>query len=299
MSTVSWAYPKDEDGNNSQKNGHSYPYVNFTEAKAIENIKSMMSQAYNHSMGYTDADLKVTFTIAGSDLTDHPTYQVFQTAAKLLNECGWDVEVIADTQALTKLSTGSLAVWAAAWGSTVDPDMYQIYHKNSNASSVKAWGYNHILSNKGAYFMEMEILDKMSEIIDDARETDDREERTALYEKAMKYVLDLAVELPVYQRKQLYAYNANVVDSSSFPKEINPYSSPLDRIWEIRLTGNSATGGVESGIAFVLILGAAIIGGGVYGTVVYTKKKKKRGYVIPIEEIDDEDLNDYYAYIKN
>ncbi len=298
MSTVSWAYPVDENGNNKQTNGHIYPYINFTEKKALEYIKSLMAQAYNHTMSYTDADLKVTFTIAGSDLTDHPTYQVFQTAAKLLNECGWDVEVIADTQALTKLSTGSLAVWAAAWGTTVDPDMYQVYHKNSNASSVKAWGYNHILSNEGSYWMEMDILNNMSEIIDDARETDDQEVRTALYEKAMGYVLDLAVELPVYQRKQLYAYNSNVIDSSSFPEEINPYSSPLDRIWEIKLTGNASTGGSGSGLWFGLGIGAIVISGGSYGVVAYAKKKKKIGYIIPIEEIDEEDLDDYYAYIK-
>ncbi len=297
MSTVSWAYPKDDNGNNKQTNGHTYPYVRFTEAKAIENINSLMSQAYNHDMSYTDDDLKVTFTIAGSDLTDHPTYQVFQTAAKLLNQCGWDVEVIADTQALTKLSTGSLAVWAAAWGTTVDPDMYQVYHKNSNASSVKAWGYNQILANEGAYWVEMDILNKMSEIIDDARETDDQAVRTALYEEAMGYVLDLAIELPVYQRKQLYAYNANIIDKDSFPAEINPYSSPLDRIWEIKFNDNISVGGSGSGAVIGFVVAAAVIGGGA-ATVVILRKRRKHGYIIPVEEIDNEDLDDYYAFIK-
>ncbi len=297
MSTVSWAYPKDESGSNKQTNGHSYPYIQFSEEKALENIKALMSQAYSHSMGYSDSDLKVTFTIAGSDLTDHPTYQVFQTAAKLLNECGWDVEVVADTQALTKLSTGSLSVWAAAWGTTVDPDMYQVYHKNSNASSVKAWGYNQILANESAYWMEIDILNKMSEIIDDARETDVQSDRTALYEKAMGYVLDLAVELPVYQRKQLYAYNANVIDSTSFPEEINPYSSPLDRIWEIKFTENAgATTG--SGAVVGISIGAAILVVGATATAIILKKKKKRGYVIPIDQIDEEDLDAYYALKK-
>ena len=294
MSTVSWAYPKDDNGSNKQTNGHSYPYIKFSEEKALENIKSLMSQAYNHTMGYSDNDLKVTFTIAGSDLTDHPTYQVFQTAAKLLNECGWDVEVVADTQALTKLSTGSLAVWAAAWGTTVDPDMYQVYHKNSNASSVKAWGYNQILANESAYWMEMDILNNMSEIIDDARETDVQADRTALYEEAMGYVLDLAVELPVYQRKQLYAYNANVIDSTSFPEEINPYSSPLDRIWEVKFTENAGATTSSSPVVGIAIgAGVAIIGAVV--AVIVIKKKKKHGYIIPIDQIDEEDLDAYYA----
>ena len=311
MSTVSWAYPKDDTGSNSTFNGHSYPYINFSEQTAKDNILSLMQQAENHpTMEYNkDTDLKVTFTIAGSNLTDHPTYQVFQTAAKLLNECGWEVEVIADSQALTKLSTGSLAVWAAAWGTTVDPDMYQVYHKNSNASSVRAWGYNAILSNS-SYSIERDILDQMSEIIDDARETDDRATRTALYEEAMGYVLDLAVELPVYQRKQLYAYNANIIDASSFPEDINPYSSPLDRIWEIKFTGNAYAGGPAEidggtvGIIFGGIGGVAVIAVAI--SILAMPKKKRRAlfgikkvvYNIPIEDIDDEDLEDYYLLNK-
>ena len=51
----------------------------------------------------------------------------------------------------------------------------------------------------------------------------------------MEQILDLAIELPVYQRSVLYAYNSKVISSDSLPdaKELNPYSSPLDRIWEI------------------------------------------------------------------
>ena len=65
--------------------------------------------------------------------------------------------------------------------------------------------------------------------------TEDQATRTALYEEAMKLILDLAVELPVYQRSTVYVYNANVINSETMPKasEMNPYTSPLDRIWEI------------------------------------------------------------------
>ena len=230
MSTVSWAYPTDESGNVSQDNLHSYPAINFSKATAISQIKDYMAQA---GVSAGDSKLSITFTIAGSNLTDHPTYETFRTAAEILNECGWDIEVVADTQALTKLSTGSLAVWAAAWGSTIDPDMYQVYHKNSTATSVLAWGYREILSNEAAYPIENDILDDLSKIIDQARETNDQKVRAELYEEAMGYVLDLAVELPVYQRMVLYAYNSNVIAESSLPSEINPYSSPLDHIWEL------------------------------------------------------------------
>jgi ABC-type transport system substrate-binding protein len=109
--------------------------------------------------------------------------------------------------------------------------MYQVYHKDSSATSTLAWGYNY-LKNSGSD-EELEILDEMAELIDAARETNDKAERAELYEEAMGYVLDLAVELPVYQRDVLYAYNANVIKSDSLPSDVNPFSSPLDRIWEI------------------------------------------------------------------
>ena len=226
MSMVSWAYPK---GDAAKDNGKDYPQIGtWDEDAAIRNIEKYM-EAANVSAG--DSELKVTFTIAGSTLQDHPTYKVFRDAAALLNSLGWEVTVVCDTQALTKISTGSLEVWAAAWSSALDPDMYQVYHKDSSATSTLAWGYN-FLKNSGSD-EELEILDEMAELIDAARETNDKAERAELYEEAMGYVLDLAVELPVYQRDVLYAYNANVIKSDSLPDDVNPFSSPLDRIWEI------------------------------------------------------------------
>jgi peptide/nickel transport system substrate-binding protein len=144
---------------------------------------------------------------------------------------GWDVEVVCDTQALTKINTGSLEVWAAAWSSALDPDLYQVYHKDSTATSTLAWGYNYLKTS--GTDDELKILDNLSDLIDQARETNDQAVRSELYKEAMGYILDLAIELPVYQRSVLYSYNANVIDASTIPSEVNPYSSPLDRIWEI------------------------------------------------------------------
>ena len=150
-----------------------------------------------------------------------------------MNSKGWQIDVVPDTNALTKLSTGSLTVWAAAWGSTIDPDMYQVYHKNSTATSVLSWGYREILANQGTYATENDIITRMSTIIEQARETNDEATRTGLYKTAMDYVLQLAVELPVYQRKELFAYNAKVIDEKTLPETINSYSSPLGKIWEV------------------------------------------------------------------
>lgn len=231
MSTVSWAYPFEDDGKTSKPNGHDYTQWTGEQA-AREKIQRYMNEAGVRS---GDSALKITFTIAGSSITEHPTYSVFKQAAEILNDMGWDVEVKADSQALTKLATGSLAVWAAAWGSTIDPDMYQVYHKNSSATSVYAWGYREIKANQTAYKYEYGVINELSNIIDDARSIDNKSERISMYEEAMGYVLDLAVEMPVYQRKTLYAYNSKSI--TGLTNDVNPYTSPLEKIWEVELVG--------------------------------------------------------------
>ncbi len=226
MSVVSWAYPK-ENGVPSKDNGVGYPQLGvFNEETAKKNILAYMEEA---GVSAGDDELEITFTIAGSNLQDHPTYKTFRDAAALLNSLGWKVDVKPDTQALTKINTGALEVWAAAWGSALDPDMYQVYHKNSTATSTLAWGYSQIKVDPDTKY----ILDELSDLIDDARETNDQTVRSQKYKEAMQKVLEMAIELPVYQRSVVYAYNSKVINPDSLPKEMNPYSSPLDRIWEI------------------------------------------------------------------
>lgn len=231
MSTESWAYPFEDDGVTSKPNGHAYTQWTGVEA-AKAKIQALMNEAQNHPNG-ADYNLNIKFTIAGASITEHPTYAVFKQAAEILNELGWNIEVKADSQALTKLSTGSLEVWAAAWGSTIDPDMYQVYHKNSSATSVYAWGYREIKANPSMYAIETDLINKLSDLIDDGRSIMDQNERTPIYEDAMGYVLDLAVEMPVYQRKTLYAYNGKSIKGLN--NDVNPYSSPLEKIWELEL----------------------------------------------------------------
>ena len=238
MSMMSWAYPYQADGVTSKQNGHDYtqwPESNSkTHDQQVDEVKQKISGYMTEAHASSgDSRLKITFTIAGASITEHPTYEVFKQASEILNSMGWEITVRADTLALTKLSTGSLEVWAAAWGSTIDPDMYQVYHKNSTATSVYSWGYREIKAQPGKYTDETRIINALSEVIDEARETLDQATRTRLYEEAMGYVLDLAVELPVYQRKNLYAYNGKTV--KGFAAKVNAYTSPLEKVWELEL----------------------------------------------------------------
>ena len=179
--------------------------------------------------------LKYTFTIAGSE-TDHPAFNAFFKASEFLNEINFEINVATDAQALSKLASGGLAVWAAAWSSTIDPDMYQVYHKDSTASSTLNWGYKQILQNTGGkYNEELALVEELSELIEAGRETEDQDTRAIIYSQALDIVMQLAIELPTYQRDDLFAYNINKIDSSSLNSDLSPYSGLLSDIHTVRL----------------------------------------------------------------
>ena len=129
----------------------------------------------------------------------------------------------------------SLQVWAAAWGSGIDPDMYQIYHIDSTATSVLNWGYREIRRNAAKYSYETELIDQLSEKIDLARETLDQNERKAYYADCLDIVMNLAVELPTYQRKNMFVYNTDKIDASTLvpAAECTPYQSPMSFLWKV------------------------------------------------------------------
>ena len=115
-----------------------------------------------------------------------------------INDC--DTNILFD-----RMNSGSWDMWVAAWGADIDPDMYQVYSSNGPS--------NH-------YHIKNAELDKL---IMDARSTTDIEERKEYYAKALDIVMDEAVEMPVYQRKNMYIYNPAVVNIDTLPKDMTPY----------------------------------------------------------------------------
>ncbi len=249
MSLSNWAYPEGSTAYYPYIGGKVPENLNVVDPDYKDYVKSLGKKAGDYlteaeqkaflvgmieGAGYTlnandiyqkgSSKLEYTFTIAG-DETDHPAYNAMVHAGELLNKIGFNITVATDAQALKKLSTGSLTVWAAAWGSTIDPDMYQVYHKDSKATSVLNWGYKQILRDENTYVEEIEIINELSEVIEQARETNDQTARKNLYEKALNLVMKLAVELPTYQRDDLFAFNTNKIDVSTLTpdSETSPY----------------------------------------------------------------------------
>ncbi len=259
MSLVSWYYPKDASGNpileaykGSEDNMYMddltyYGDLNDADVSGVEDYDFMKNTINDtlDALGYTKGSdgirvnsegykLEYTFTIAGGS-DDHPAYTMMLDASKVLNACGFKITVRTDPQALIKLASGELQVWAAAWQSSIDPDMYQVYHKDSTATSVKNWGYHEILKagNETKYATEIEIINELSELIEQGRETLDEYARRDTYAKALDLVMELAVELPIYQREDLFVYDKTLIDASTLNQNPSANLGLLDRIWEV------------------------------------------------------------------
>lgn len=214
-----------------------YPYdKDFnTGKKILEDAGYTYDQANKQwSLRGQACDLTYTFTIAG-DSMDHPAYQVMYNASKILNANGFNITVKTSANALRDLASGTLTCWAAAWSSTIDPDMYQVYHKNSKASSVRAWGYDYMITEGNGSSEELKIIRELSDLIDAGRETLKESERTAIYRDALDLIMDLAVEFPLYQRRDMYVYNTNIIDVNTLNDRCTAYSGPMSRLWEIGL----------------------------------------------------------------
>ncbi len=225
ISSTSWAYPKDAD--------EYYPYTN-----RVEDIQELVMSAgwtlNNDGIFAKDGKtLKITFTIAG-ETVDHPAYTMFEQAAIFLNKCGFDITVTTDVNALKKLTNGGLEVWAAAWSSAADPDMFQNYHKDSTASALKNWYCQGMLDDTTGQFDDEKLLiEDLAKLIEEGRQTNNRDERAAIYAEALDVVMQLAIELPTYQRNDLAVYNTDVIDVNTLNQNPSYNEGVVSRIWEV------------------------------------------------------------------
>ena len=235
MSNTSWAAPSVTD------DGYKIAYS--TDVDGNEIYTSDMSgdtkyaaalQAalgYFEAAGYTvengqvtaapaGAKMEYTVNIGASGNGDHPSFQVLTNAAAALKTIGFTLTVndLANASDLySSYQSGVAEGWVAAWQSTNDPDMYQLYDSNGST--------NHYKINDS----------DLDELIEAARQTTDQDARKAMYKEAMEIILDWGVELPVYQRSEATIFSSERVDTTTIPNDMTPYWTYQSEINKIAL----------------------------------------------------------------
>lgn len=166
------------------------------------------------------AKLEYQCNVGGGGQGDHPTFMILQEAADAFASIGitFTVNDIANSADLfASYQSGEAEMWCAAWQSTADPDMYQLYH-----------------SQGATNYYEINDAD-LDELIVAGRQSLDTESRKTIYKEAMDIILDWGVELPVYQRSECTIFSTERVNIDSVVPDQTPYWGWKDEIEKLEL----------------------------------------------------------------
>ena len=232
ISNTSWAAPQasddgyrlafsvDAEGNDIYTSGMS----------ADDKYAAALNAAlgFFEAAGYTVEDGKLTaapegaaleyeLLIPGDGSGDHPAFMMVTEASEALATIGMNL-IVTDLTNSSELWTGLEAnqvdMWCAAWGATVDPDMYQIYYSDVANGGAAAGGSNYM------YGIADEELDQL---ILDARKSLDQSYRKTMYKACLDIIIDWACEIPVYQRQNAIIFSADRVDLDTVTPDITTF----------------------------------------------------------------------------
>ncbi|HPU62666.1 MAG TPA: ABC transporter substrate-binding protein [Mobilitalea sp.] len=230
ISNTSWAAPQKSDPGyeiafSRDVNGNPI----YTPDMSSEDKYAAALQAalgYFEAAGYTVQDGKLVAAPAGAKLEyevmipgdgegNHPSFAILTDASAALKTIGFTLTVndLTDSNILwDRLDAGTQEMWCAAWGATIDPDMYQVYH-SSNIVGLGGTDSNH-------YHIADPDLDTL---IMEARKSDDQSYRKSAYKQCLDIIMDWAVEIPVYQRQNCVVFSAERVNPDTITPDITTF----------------------------------------------------------------------------
>lgn len=247
ISDCSWAAPQSTDA------GYEVAYSVDVDGNPIYTSDMTDDQKFDAALqaaigyfkaaGYTWDDATGKFTAApegakmsyeviipGGGTGDHPVYLLLEYAREALDSIGITLVINdpSDSNALwNALDANTEEMWCAAWSATVDPDMYQTWHSKNVVGVPGSTGSNH------AYLID----DTLDQLIMDARASADQSYRKATYKECLDIIKDWAVEVPVYQRQDIYVLSPERVNADTLTPDITPYWNWMYDIEKLEMNG--------------------------------------------------------------
>jgi peptide/nickel transport system substrate-binding protein len=236
ISNSSWAAPKKSDADykvafSTDVNGNPI----YTEGMSDDQKYEAALQAalgYFEAAGYTVKDGKITAAPAGAKTEymiyvggdgegNHPSYGILMSAAEALNSIGMTLTVndVADANIMwDALKAENAELWCAAWSATIDPDMFQIYHSKGGTAHY--------------YAIYSDYLDQL---VMDGRSNTSIDYRKAVYKEALDFIVDYAVEIPVYQRNDLFLFSTERVNTDTLVQDPTTFYTFKKEIYNIEM----------------------------------------------------------------
>ncbi|OON91971.1 MAG: hypothetical protein ATN33_08270 [Epulopiscium sp. Nele67-Bin001] len=208
MTTLSWAYPQDAE-----------EYYGYDTAKALEYFTLAGYEQIDGKLVKDGVQFHIEVGISGSGTMDHPAAPILTQMKTDIESMGGVLEIF-DTDSTVffeVLRAEEWDMWTASWTQSADPDMYQLYHSDGSSTY---------------YNINNEELD---EIIVAARSTNDTDLRIELYHEALDIVMEQAVEMPIYQRKNMYVINPDYINIDSLPEDMTPFYTFYKELYNIEM----------------------------------------------------------------
>ena len=244
ISSTSWASPQPTD------EGYRVAYSVDVDGNAIYTAEMTTEEKYAAALeaakgflkaaGYTfdeaagvftaapeGAKMSYEFIIPADGIGDHPSFAILTDAKAALATIGIELKINdpADSNVLwDAIDAGTHELWAAAWSSTIDPDMYQVYH-SSNIVGMGGSDSNH-------YHIQSAELDQM---MLDARSSADQAYRKELYKACLEEIMDWAVEIPAYQRQNIVIASSERVDTATVTPDVTTYWGWLSEVETMKM----------------------------------------------------------------
>jgi len=233
ISNTSWAAPQptDEGYKTAFSTALDGSEIYTSTMTADEKYSAAMKAAIDYfvAAGYTydaasgkltaapeGAKLEYEVIVPGDGTGDHPSFMLLSKAKEALATIGMNLIINDPTDSNVlwdKLDANTQELWCAAWGATIDPDMYQIYYSGNVVGQPGSSESNH-------YNITDPNLDKL---IMDARTSDDQAFRKATYKACLDIIIDWAVELPIYQRQNCIVFSPERVKMSTVTPDITTF----------------------------------------------------------------------------
>lgn len=181
-------------------------YYTYDPATALEYFqKAGYSQVDGKLVNKDGEQLKIVCGIG--DASTHPSTPILTQMANDLSAMG--AELVVNDLEFSVLSTqvqgGELDMWVMAWGNSTDCDLTQMFGSEGGSNYQRY--YSKDLDN-----IQAQIL-----------KTIDFDERCALVAQELDMIMDAAVYMPVYQRKNMEIYNETTLNTDTLPEETTTY----------------------------------------------------------------------------
>lgn len=195
-------------------------FYGYDTAKALDYFtKAGYTKGADGKLSKDGEQLVVNVGIGGGGTMDHPSAPILTQMANDMAAMGAEL-VIQDLDFSTLVNmkdSGELDMWVMAWGNMTDCDLTQLFGSNSSDNDVA---------------LKSDELDKL---MAKTLQTVDFNERCKLVAQELDIIMDNAVYMPIYQRKNMEIYNASTVKLDTLPEETTTYWNYATQIYKLEM----------------------------------------------------------------